>query len=152
MASVQDIVECPQCKGVYITDFNCHTQEEFRACMRCGLRETWELERDENGKTIYDKDGHTTMKYTKNMGYGSLRIAFKTGVAQTGAMLEPITDKDKEEYLKWIEEPEINKEDCYLVAWDSEKNDVVVIFGTMPQTYEEFWDNIGGETSTDEQS
>ena len=30
MSSVQDAIECPQCKGVFVTDFDCRTLEEYR--------------------------------------------------------------------------------------------------------------------------
>ena len=58
MSSVQDIMECPQCKGIYSTDFNCRTQEEYRHCSRCGRTEKWMLVRDGEGKPVLDDEGH----------------------------------------------------------------------------------------------
>lgn len=100
MSSVQDIIECPQCKGIYTTDFNCRTQEEYRHCSRCGRTEKWIIVRDAEGKPVFDENGHVKMEHKENFGFGSAKIAFKKGFSQLWSFSEPVNDNIKKPIWK----------------------------------------------------
>lgn len=138
MGSVQDTIECPQCKGLYTTDFNYRTQEEYRHCSRCGRTEKWFLIRDSEGNVVLDGDGKAQMDYKLQAGNGSARISFKCGIAQLWSFSEPVNKEIEQAYLEALNNPEVNKEDCYLTSWDPQKNEVVAVFGSVPGTYDEF--------------
>ncbi len=137
MSSVQDTTKCPQCGGHYVSDFNCRTQEEWRSCSSCGLHEEWKLERDAEGKVVFE-DGRPKMNYFKQDGFGAMRIQFDNGIAQIGSFIEPITDAIKKEFEKYIEDPKVVKDKCYLTMWDAEKGELVALFGAIPESYDDF--------------
>lgn len=142
MGSVQDIIECPQCKGLYTTDFNYRTQEEYRHCSRCGRTEKWFLIRDSEGNVVLDGDGKAQMDYKLQAGHGSARISFKCGIARLWSFSEPVNKEIEQAYLEALNNPEVNKEDCYLTSWDPQKNEVVAVFGGAPETYDEFMHEV----------
>ena len=142
MGSVQDMIECPQCGGIYHTDYYYRTGEEYRYCFRCGRTEQWTLVRDKERKPILDKEGKFTMDYKLQEDFGSARIELKNGVGQLHTFSEAVNQNIKDAYLKAIENPDVNKEHCYLSSWDQEKKEVVMIFGSMPETYDEFMSSI----------
>ena len=137
MGSVQDMIKCPQCNGIYMTDFNYRTQEEFRNCSRCGRTERWFIIRDEEGNAVLDKDGRVQMDYELQQGCGSARVFFKNGVGQIWSFSEPIDEETKQAYLEILKKPEVNKEESYLTFWDSQKNEVLAVYGKLPETYDE---------------
>lgn len=141
MSSVQDIMECPQCKGIYSTDFNCRTQEEYRHCSRCGRTEKWMIVRDGEGKPVLDDEGHVKMEHKENFGFGSARIAFKGGLSQLWSFSEPVNDDIKKAYLKASKHPDAIEAECYLSSWDVESGDIVMVYGDPPETYVEFMDS-----------
>lgn len=140
MSSVQDIIECPQCKGIYSTDFNCRTQEEYRHCSRCGRTEKWVIVRDAEGKPVLDADGRIQMEHKENFGFGSAKIAFKGGLSQLWSFSEPVNENIKKAYLQASKSPEVNEDDCYLTTWDAESGDIAMVYGDPPETYTEFMD------------
>ena len=145
MGSVQNIIECPQCKGLYTTDFNYRTQEEYRICSRCGRTERWFIVRDSEGNAILDKDGKVQMDYKLQSGYGSARIFMKRGVGQMWSFSEPIDNETEQAFLEILNDPDVDKEECYLTSWDTQKSEVIAIFGKLPELYAEFMNN-GNET------
>ena len=148
MSSVQDIMECPQCKGIYSTDYNCRTQEEYRHCSRCGRTEKWTIVRDDEGKPVLDDEGRVKMEHKENFGFGSAKIAFKGGVSQLWSFSEAVNDNIKKAFLKASKEPNVNEDECYLSSWDAESGDIVMIYGDPPETYVEYMDSEAEETDS----
>lgn len=138
MSSVQDIRECPQCKGILVTDFDCNTLEEYCHCSRCGRTEEWVIVRNENGEAVLDENGHIRREYHEIFGYGSACFAGNKGISQMFSFSAPIDEDVKKIYLETIEKSDINKEDCYLTSWDAENNTIVAIFGKLPETFQEY--------------
>lgn len=137
MSSVQDAIKCPQCKGVFVTDFNCRTLEEYRHCSRCGRTEEWVIVRNEAGEPVLDENGNVKREYHENFGYGSACFAGKAGISQILSFSGPVDGEIKKLYLETLENPKVDKDKSYLTSWDDDKKEVVAIFGTVPETYEE---------------
>lgn len=91
------------------------------------------------------------MDYKLKEGFGSGRIEFKNGVGQLWSFSEAVNQDIKNAYLKAIENPDVNKEQCYLSSWDPVKKEVVMFYGNMPETYDEFMKRIA-EEQTDSMS
>lgn len=145
MGSVQDMKKCPQCGGIYHTDYYYRSGEEYRHCFRCGRKESWTLVRDEERNPVLDNDGKFTMDYKLQEGFGSARIEFVNGLGQLWSFSEAVNQDIKNAYLKATETPDANKEQCYLSSWDPEKKEVVMLYGNMPETYDEFMKRIAEE-------
>ena len=137
MSSVQDTIKCPQCGGCYTTDFDCRTLEEFKFCERCGKKELVELVRDENGEAVLDAEGKPTYRESSHFGYGCLHLAGKKGGATLYSMTEPLTEQAAEEIQTSFNTELVDVGKSYMTKWDDEKKDVVVLFGEVPQTYDE---------------
>lgn len=148
MGSVISTEKCPQCGGMYTRDYYYRTGEEYCHCARCGRHEERFIVRDENRNPVLDANGQCKAEHNLLEGFGSVRIAFKSGVAQISSLTQPVDQEVKDWYLKVIEDPEVEKEDCYLSSWDPEKKDVVMIYGKMPETYDEFEERIAEEEET----
>ena len=58
--------------------------------------------------------------------------------AKTFSYLEEM----KESYLKSLENPDIDAETSYFVYWDTDKKEIVVLFGYDPGTYRDFEKSI----------
>lgn len=52
-------------------------------------------------------------------------------------MTEPLTDQAAEEIQNSFNTELLDVGKSYLTKWDDEKKDVVVLFGEVPQTYDE---------------
>ena len=143
MSTVQDMKRCPQCGGQYITDYNCRTNEEWRSCNSCGYHEEWKLERDKDGCVVFE-NGQPKMTYSKHDGFGVMRLQFE-GIAQLGSLIEPITDAIKKEFEKHIADPRVIKDKCYLTVWDAEKGELSALYGTLPESYDDYMKRIEKE-------
>lgn len=116
MSSAIEYKECPRCKGVMFYELDCNTQEEYSFCIRCGLSYSQGEEEE---------------------SFGRCQLAGKKGLAQSFSLEKPIDEDFKKWYSEMMEDSEINPEDCFLMLWDSEKKEVVPIFGKDPGTFKE---------------
>lgn len=145
MSSVQDMEKCPQCGGIYITDFDCRTFEEYKFCDRCGKAEQWVIQSDESNQICLDEDGKPKWRYIDKPGYGCIALFSKKGMGRMCALIEPLNDAIKSDFLKDISQPEIDETKCYLTAWDEENNEIVAVFGNLPQSYDEYMSETEGD-------
>jgi Zn ribbon nucleic-acid-binding protein len=119
MASVQDSVECPNCKteDSLTTDYNCRTGEEWGACNECGYTFHDRFKRDEEGDfVLQNPEGTSTFDnlipehFKIENPFGAYRIDFPIG-SQCGT-LETENDYDKfvSEIVSFTNQPhEINE-------------------------------------------
>ena len=145
MSSVQDYEKCPQCGGVYVVEFNCRTYEEYKFCNRCGKKNKFVIARDKDGKAIMEDEDKKIPKYSteNNDGYGCFAIAGKKGVTAVYHFDNPVdVEQIKSEHLKILKESakEIDEEGCYMTYWDDEKKEIVALFGKLPQSYDEIFE------------
>lgn len=143
MSSVQDYEKCPQCGGVYVVEFNCRTYEEYKFCHRCGKTEEYSIIRNDDGEPVLDEKGAPEYITKDNMGYGCIFLSGKKGVSTSYSFNEPYDlEEMKESYLKSLENPDIDAETSYFVYWDTDKKEIVVLFGYDPGTYRDFEKSI----------
>ena len=136
MASVQDIVKCPKCGGILITDFDCRTTEEFRICLRCGYSQSWVLRRNEDGSVVTDENGKWCGDYFEQIGYGTLSLQSETGIGHIYNLTEPLSSEDKAKLTKSYESGEIESS-SYAVLFTPETGTLTALFGTIPPDYDE---------------
>ena len=137
MGSVVGDMKCPQCGGFMSYDFNYRTEEEYRFCKRCGKRQEWYYERDEDYKVILDEDGKPTCKYEETFGYGCVCFETKDGFGKLIGLEEPAKQEDVDNFLKDLEDNTevIDKDGCYFTYWDAESNTIKSHYGKIPDDY-----------------
>lgn len=151
MGSVMDIIECPQCGGLYTKDYYYKTGEEYRTCARCGRHEEWVIVRDENGKPVLNEKGHLQTNYELSEGFGSLKLAYTDGFGHIYSLSSSVDQALIDEFNRALEDPNIDKDGSYLSSWDTEKKELVMICGKMPETYAEFNESMSEEETLDDQ-
>ncbi len=144
MSSVQDVTKCPNCGGMYVSDFDCRTFESYYFCNRCGRTEEHKIVRDNDGKAVLDEDGLVKYEHSVGGGYGCARFSFDK-IAQLFPIVRHLDKEIKNDYLKTIEDPQIKKDECYLTAWNEERNEIIAVFGKLPQSYDEFKNETDGD-------
>lgn len=137
MGSVQSLVQCPKCGGYMYDDYYYRTGEEYRYCKRCGVSQSWTLERDKNGGARRDDSGKLIGKYSESGGYGVAYIV--SGERHVGALYSltgPLSEQDKENFLKCVRENDSEGE-SYLVTFDPSTNKLTQVFGKMPPDFDD---------------
>lgn len=139
MGSVMDYVDCPQCGGqdTMFRDYYYKSGEEYWMCKRCGKHGKVEIVRDDNGNVIFDEQGKVSYNEEDLKGYGCAKIATVGHGATLSCFSNPITEEDKKEFLKILEEKEIDKEHSYLSSWNDETESVEMLYGKDPNLYSE---------------
>ncbi len=129
--------KCPQCGGVYVfqVDYG-NFIEEYTRCNRCGKSTETIVKRDDSGNPVIDDAGNVVWIKDSKDGYGCVAIA-KERVTVVYDLEKPVDEEIKKEYLKALEKEGVVKDKCYLSSWDNEKKELVAIFGTLPETYDE---------------
>lgn len=134
MSSVQSFDRCPKCGGHMFIDYYYHTGEEYRCCYRCGMTQSWEIERDVNGEAKCDEHGKLIGKYTESIGYGSAYIEDnESHIGSHYFLNEPLSEQAKEELLGCMKENVT--ENSYLVTFDPETNEFTPLFGEIPPDF-----------------
>jgi DNA-binding Lrp family transcriptional regulator len=139
MSSVTCAEVCSRCGGVYTVDFDCRTYEEDGYCERCGISVSYYIVKNDDGEPVLDEKGELKYLYEEAGGYGRIFTVLKNGEYITDS-LEESSDLEelKEEYLKSLENPDVDADCSYFTYWDPEKKEIVVLFGEDPGTYEEY--------------
>lgn len=137
MSSVQDYDKCPQCGGIYVMDFDCRTLEEFRYCNRCGKREAFTRQTDQQGNFVLDGEGRIQYQFTSSTGYGCLAVADKKGSRAIYNLLNSVNDEIRMDYLEMIKNPDVDPEKCYLTSWDPQMQEITAVFGKLPLSFDE---------------
>ena len=137
MGSVMDYVECTQCGGSMFRDFYYRTGEEYWMCKRCGKHGKVELVRDEEGKVVFDEAGKVNYKTEDVDGFGCVKIAVVGHGGSFSCFGSPITEDDKKEFFKLLEDKDVDKEHSYFSAWNAETGKVEMIYGEAPKLFGE---------------
>ena len=136
MSSVQDSETCPQCGGTYYVEFNCRTYEEYKICERCGKMERYLMIRDNASNAVLDENGAPKYISENKDGYGSMLFVMNKGVSTMHSLQEPFDlEEAKANFLKNLENPNVNKENSYFTYWDVENKKIVVLYGDDPGEY-----------------
>lgn len=127
MSTVSDQVKCPQC-GYEEADheLDCRSSAEETLCTRCGYRESWEAECDEDGKFL-------GWKHDTNTGMGSLWYRHIEGVAFACHSLHTAEELAAAEL--WLREQlnagTVDEDTAYLTRWNPDAKRVKPVVGTM---------------------
>jgi len=108
MGSVQDFIECHQCKfPEAISDLDTHSYEETIFCPNCGFtfitapridRKKSAQDTEKRQFFLKRKDGKIAFYWHQNKGYGTWKITNnETGIGKIGVM-----PKDETKRKKWI--------------------------------------------------
>jgi predicted RNA-binding Zn-ribbon protein involved in translation (DUF1610 family) len=127
MSTVSDQVKCPQCgeeEARY--EFDCRTSEEETLCTRCGYRESWEAESDEDGQLL-------GWKHDITKGSGVLWYRGNGGVASACHSLHSQDELDKAE--RWLKEQlaagTVEEDTARLTRWNEETRRVELVVGAL---------------------
>ena len=137
MSSAIDYIKCEHCGGINITEFDCHTFEEYAFCKRCGMVDNKVIARDENGNAITDKSSQIQYKTETLEGFGCIGLYSKTGFGLLSPLEKPFEESEKEYFLGELNNPDIEPEKCYFTRWDSDTNQVVSVYGEIPPLYDD---------------
>lgn len=137
MSSVQGYKRCPKCGGVIFYEFNCRTMEESRYCMRCGFKQRWFLQRNEDGSVVKNSEGKMIMDYSEMVGYGTAYLDYKKGFGARYSLEQPLSDEAKKEFLEAIKGDDVKEDTSYVIAFDPETRILTAEYGSIPPGYDE---------------
>ena len=137
MSSVLDSEKCEHCGGVATTEFDCRTFEEYVFCHRCGMIDNHVIVRDENGDAVLDEDGKMQFKTESLPGFGCLAFYKKGGVGVIYPLDRPYDESARQAFFAELNNPQLDPDKCYFTRWDFDTNQVVSVYGNIPQTYDE---------------
>lgn len=144
MASVQDSIECPQCGGRAILEFQTRTFEEQISCPRCGYRESTRpvIDRqkqrgDPQHRPWYKrrKDGEWIYRTTKRVGLGAYFLAQKNGVSVLGVVNRKLTTKMVANFKRDMAKREMNARCSFLTRWNPRRKRVEEVVGNIPSDF-----------------
>lgn len=134
MSSVIGEKKCPKCGGGMFYEFNCRTQEEYRACFRCGFTQEWKLRRNEDGTVKTTEEGKWIGDYVEAIGYGVVLLMRKSGVGRRYFLEKPLTDDEKASVLKDLQAENMDSS-SYAVLFNPESGEFTPLFGEIPGEY-----------------
>lgn len=134
MGSVIDYVECPQCKCTAYSDFYYKTGQEYIYCFSCGyyykLIALVDKKSTDGKKFKVTKAGNKIYRAYNVLGQGAYRIIAKEGSSQFGTLNGKVNWKQIiAKFKRAIENPDVNKEQSYLVRWYQDTKKFEVLFG-----------------------
>ena len=145
MASVCEEEKCPRCGGILVSDFNCHTNEEYRLCLRCGAPEKWIIVRKKNHKPVIQRDGKVKWRHIdQRNSSGCACITFKNGVQSYSHFAKRIRWWHVRKFHRILKSPKVDPDKCYLTKWDDKTKSVAMVYGyakTFEEEYEEITNN-----------
>lgn len=138
MASVEDIVECPQCGKKAFLKFQTRTLQEEIKCPICGYGESTrpvtdrkKQRQDPQHRAWFKrrKDGERILRTTRHAGFGSYNLAQSNGVGVLGAIKLKLTPKMIASFKREMTKPELDAQRCFLTRWNSMRNCIEVLIG-----------------------
>ena len=141
MASVHDIVACPQCTGDAHYAFYTRTLEELLFCARCGyiehtrpVMDRRKQKQDPQRRAWFKcrADGTPIFRTTPRAGRGAYCLAQKNGVSTVGAASRALTLRMIADFRRDTARPEIDATRSYLTRWNARRRRVEVIVGQLP--------------------
>lgn len=116
-------VNCPKCNRIAkLLDYHVENKETIE-CPVCGYESTLNRETNE-----------TTIRY----GYGVLYAEFLNKPFIYIIFDEPITKKDKDDFLKIFDDYFLVREKSYFYLYEPNTDNLTVLKGMNPQTFEQY--------------
>lgn len=144
MASVQDIVECPQCGRKAFLEFHTRTFQEEIICPFCGYsehtrpvidRERQRTDPQHRAWFKCGKDGERIFRTTKQASLGAYYLAQRSGVGILGAINSKLTRKMIASFRRDVAKPEMDGQRCYLTRWNPKKRCIETVIGRIPKDF-----------------
>lgn len=137
---LDEIQNCERCGSIdsYFSNYNCSTHEEYNGCSVCGKMNNWIVDKDKLGNPILteNQDGKkiALIKNIEKEGYGVIRLVYKDDKEKitTEFLDKPLTEKDVEKLREQFNDYNLDKIDSYVTAWDNNKKEISVLFGSNP--------------------
>ena len=142
MASVQDIVACPQCGSEALRELRTGDLSERLACLRCGYGETTrpivdriKQKADPEYRESFKlrKDGDPIYRTVKQVGWGAYRLESKKGGAVVGSVNCRVTVKIIANFKRDLGKPDVNSARSYLTRWNPKRRCIEVVVGRLPR-------------------
>jgi hypothetical protein len=78
------------------------------------------------------KDGKILHRYYERKGNGSCGYSHKCGAGWINSIKEFPSDSQFQDFLEWLEENDLDKEDAYFTVWDDDEKRVKILLGKIP--------------------
>lgn len=118
-------VNCPKCNRVAkLLDYHIDSKEVIE-CPVCGYEQTLNRETNE-----------TQIRY----GYGVLYAEFLNKPFMYVIFDEPISETDKENFLKIFDDYFLVKEKSYFYLYEPHTDELTILKGVIPQTFDDYVD------------
>lgn len=116
-------IDCPKCRSVAkLLDYFLE-DKEIVECPVCG----------------YHSEINTLTNETKiTYGYGVVHLEFLNKPLIHVSFNKPLSEADKNQYLKLFEDFYLVKEKSFFYLFDNETETITVLKGTNPQTFDKF--------------
>ncbi|MRH41430.1 hypothetical protein GH741_01925 [Aquibacillus halophilus] len=121
MASLMYAQQCIHCGRSAFVDNYYKTGAKYIKCYRCGYSYS---------KKVTKTDSFEVKEF---LGYGVYNLVKKTGHGEFTFIQSPITDQLKEEFYLELLKDDVDKENCYLVSYES--GSFYVLFGTPTENF-----------------
>ena len=138
MSKVQEYMKCPQCGGVYNHVVELGSGEQTDTCMRCGKRYRKKSMLDKNGVPLRSERGDLLYHTEEMFGYGVVGIGHISGIVHIYQLDEPYNEILERIFQKILRQDSVDQNLSYLTRWDVIQNDVVAVYGNLPEIFEDF--------------
>ena len=138
MSKVQEYMKCPQCGGVYNHVVELGSGEQTDTCMRCGRRYRKKLMLDKSGVPLRSESGDLLYHTEEMFGYGVVGIGHISGIVHIYQLDEPYNTTLESIFQKILRQDSVDQNLSYLTRWDVIQNDVVAVYGNLPEIFEDF--------------
>ena len=128
MASVLDIVDCPQCQWRAFYEFQTRTLTETIFCPRCGYQEETRPIRKRSRDV-----GEPVYRTSKHPGHGAFMLKGRNGVSDIGALHRPLTRRIIARFKKSLKHSGIDPKRSFLTRWDVKRRRVAIVVGRFPR-------------------
>ncbi len=152
MASVEDIVECPQCGKKAFLEFHTRTFEEEIICPVCGYGESTRpvVDRQRQRKDSHNRewfkrrkacpeqgrrDGERIFRTMKHAGFGAYYLAQRNGVGVLGAVNCKVTPEMIANFKREMAKLAMDPQKCFLTRWNPKRDCIENLIGRVPKRF-----------------
>jgi hypothetical protein len=140
VASVQDSIDCPQCRGKAFVELQTRMLAESIFCPRCGYSESTRPLIDRQRQKLdaqhrewfkRRKDGEQIFRTAKRAGFGAYMLAQQNGVSALGVVNCKLTARMIANFKRDIAKPEMDAARSFLTRWNPKTQQVETVVGEI---------------------
>ena len=106
--------------------------------LRCGRRYRKKLMLDKSGVPLRSESGDLLYHTEEMFGYGVVGIGHISGIVHIYQLDEPYNRTLESIFQKILRQDSVDQNLSYLTRWDVIQNDVVAVYGNLPEIFEDF--------------